>query len=203
LRHGAVVTFPEYFEERTMAVDTEADQRARRQRMEHQPSNTGSGPRHDNIGEMGRAQAQAIWTDTKASVRAALNERQHSTAAELHDFASALRGAARNVDQGGTAARVAEQAADGLERLSGTLRSKDVDGLIHDVESFARSQPAVFLGMAVAAGFLAIRFLKSATPEHATRAEPGPTGYTPVGPRPDLDAMAETTTPYPHEPRST
>lgn len=185
-----------------MAVDTEPDQRVRRQRMEHQASDAGGGAsRHDSIGEMGRAQAQAIWTDTKASVRSALNERQHSTAAELHDFASALRGAAH--DQRGTVARVAEQAADGLERLSGKLRSKDVDGLIHDVESFARSQPAVFLGMAVAAGFLAIRFLKSTSPERASRTEPGPTGYTPVGPRPDLDAMADTTPPPPHEPRST
>jgi len=184
-----------------MAVDTEPDQRDRRQRTEYQPSDAGSGA--SRLGEMGRAQAQAIWTDTKASVRSALNERQHSTAAELHDFASVLRGAARNVDRRATVARVAEQAADGLEQLSGTLRSKDVDGLIHDVESFARSQPAVFLGMAVAAGFLAIRFLKSTSPERAARTEPGPTGYTPVGPRPDLDAMAEATPPFPHEPRST
>ncbi|MGQ0751498.1 MAG: hypothetical protein ACT4PS_13255 [Betaproteobacteria bacterium] len=187
-----------------MAVDTEPDQRARRQRPEQQTAGAGSAAaRGDSIGETGRAQAEAVWNDAKASVRSVLNERQRSTAAELHDFANALRGAARNIDQRGPVVRVAEQAADGLEQLSGKLRSKDLDGLIHDVESFARSQPAVFLGMAVAAGFLAVRFLKSTGPDRAARPEAGPTGFTPAGPRPDLDAMADTTPAFDHDPRRT
>ncbi|HEX5476911.1 MAG TPA: hypothetical protein VFX09_03570, partial [Burkholderiales bacterium] len=57
--------------------------------------------------------------------------------------------------------RVADLAADGLERLSGTLRNKDLDTLVGDVESFARRQPAAFFGVAIAAGFLAVRFVKS------------------------------------------
>jgi hypothetical protein len=185
-----------------MAVDTEPDQWARRQSTEQQtPGAGGTARRRDSVGGMGRAQAEAIWSDAKESVRSALNERQHSTAAELHDFANALRGAARNVDQRGPVIRVAEQAADGLEQLSGKLRSKDLDGLIRDAESFARSQPAVFLGMAVAAGFLAVRFLKSTSP--AAHPEVGPTGFTPAGPRPDLDAMTDAKPAFDHEPRRT
>jgi hypothetical protein len=33
--------------------------------------------------------------------------------------------------------------------------------MVREVESYARAHPAVFLGAAVAAGFLAVRFLKS------------------------------------------
>jgi hypothetical protein len=58
-------------------------------------------------------------------------------------------------------ARLVGHAADGLERLSGTLRSRDVDSLLGDVQSFARSQPALFFGAALAGGFLAARFLAS------------------------------------------
>jgi hypothetical protein len=41
------------------------------------------------------------------------------------------------------------------------LKEKDLNGLMGDVESFARRQPVAFFGAAVAAGFLAVRFLKS------------------------------------------
>ncbi|MGQ0523074.1 MAG: hypothetical protein ACT4P8_05375, partial [Betaproteobacteria bacterium] len=143
-------------------------------------------------GDSGKAQAQAVWNDTKASVRSALNETQQSTAADIHDFAAALKIAARSLERRGPAGRVAEQAADSLERLSGKLRSKDFDGLVHDVEAFARSQPAVFLGMAVAAGFLAARFLKSSSPYSADRPEEGLIGRSPAGPQQAPNAVAST-----------
>ena len=54
-----------------------------------------------------------------------------------------------------------EWAADGLERVSTTLRSNDLDGMVRQVQSFARSQPVAFFFAAAAAGFLATRFLKA------------------------------------------
>jgi hypothetical protein len=113
--------------------------------------------------EAGKEQARAMWSEARESVRSVLNERQTATAADIGDFARALRSAARQIEHNATAARVAEQTANGLERLSGTLRGKDLNTLVRDIESFARAQPAVFLGAAVAAGFLAARFLKSSS----------------------------------------
>ena len=52
-------------------------------------------------------------------------------------------------------------AADGLERLSSTLRNKDVSAMLRDMDNFARNQPVAFFGLALAAGFLAVRFLKA------------------------------------------
>ena len=135
------------------------------------------------LGDKARQQAQAMWNDTRESVRSALSERQHSTASDIRQFAGALRDAARHIEHGGSMARMAEHAADGLERLSGKLGSKDLNGLVRDVESFARSQPAVFLGMAVAAGFLTARFLKSSSRYSGQPYEGGPAGYSPPGPQ--------------------
>jgi hypothetical protein len=92
-----------------------------------------------------------------------LGEQQSTLANGLGDLAQALRKAAREMGDGKQAqiSRFAQTAADGLERVSGSLRSKDMGSLVQEVESFARRQPVAFFGAAVAAGFLAVRFLKS------------------------------------------
>jgi hypothetical protein len=52
---------------------------------------------------------------------------------------------------------VAEQ----IDRASGYLQDRSLGQLVGDVESFARREPAIFLGGAFLAGLLAGRFLKS------------------------------------------
>ena len=63
---------------------------------------------------------------------------------------------------------MAEWAADGLERVSSTLRTKDLNGMVRELESFARSQPVAFFVCAAAAGFLATRFLKAGSGDRGT-----------------------------------
>ena len=132
--------------------------------------------------EAGKEQAKAMWSEATESVRSVLGEKQAATAADIGEFARALRSAARQIEHNATAARVAEQTADGLERFSGTLRGKDLNTLVRDIESFARAQPAVFLGVAVAAGFLAARFLKSSSAYPESRFERQGDSVTPSGP---------------------
>jgi|SRR3954447_16879663 hypothetical protein len=60
-----------------------------------------------------------------------------------------------------SASRLAESASGALQRLSESVRGKDVNQLLQEAESFARRQPVAFLGAAAIAGFLAVRFLKS------------------------------------------
>lgn len=69
----------------------------------------------------------------------------------------------RENEQSGLAG-YAGQAAEKLDRFAGYLERSDVEDLVGQVERFARSQPAIFLGGAFAAGFLATRFLKSSAP---------------------------------------
>ena len=108
-------------------------------------------------------QARNVMNETKESVRSSLTQQKDTAASSLGSFAGALRKAARESEGGGEApaARMAEWAADGLERVSSTLRSKDLNGMLREVESFARHQPVAFFFAAAAAGFLATRFLKA------------------------------------------
>lgn len=114
-----------------------------------------------------REQLQDVAQSTKEQASAALNQQKDTAASSLGSFAGALRKAARESDGGGQASttRMAEWAADGLERVSDTLRSKDLNGIVREVESFARSQPIAFFCAAAAAGFLATRFLKAGSSE--------------------------------------
>ncbi len=128
---------------------------------------SGTGSAVQQAGQAAKEQASAVWNDTKNSARSVLGGQQEAAASGIGQFAGALRKAAREMGDGGKQApvsRMIESAADGLERFSGTLRDKDLDGLMRDVESFARRQPVAFFGAAIAAGFLAVRFMKSTTP---------------------------------------
>jgi len=60
-------------------------------------------------------------------------------------------------------ANYAERAAEQVEHFSSYLKGKDLDQLVHDVEGFARRQPAAFLGGAFVLGLAAARFLKSSS----------------------------------------
>ena len=108
----------------------------------------------------------------KETVRSSLTEQKDGAASSLGEFAGALRKASQD-SGGGSAAHMADWAASGLERVSATLRSNDLNGMMREVESFARSQPVAFFFAAAAAGFLATRFLKAGAPAQRERGEGG------------------------------
>jgi hypothetical protein len=109
-----------------------------------------------------RQKTGEVMGNAKETARSAIGEQKEVAASGLGEFAGCLRNAAREVhDRNPLVASVAEGAADRLQRLSGTLGSKDLDTIVRDTESFARREPMVFLGAAMVAGFIAIRFLKS------------------------------------------
>jgi hypothetical protein len=76
-------------------------------------------------------------------------------------------------DQQPQLAGVADTAADQVDQLASRLRDSDPNELIGDVESFARRQPALFLGGAVLLGMAAARFLKASPPESSGSAYSG------------------------------
>jgi hypothetical protein len=108
-----------------------------------------------------KERAHAVWDDAKETTRSKLNEQKDAAAQGLGDVAGALRDAARQREGDDGLARLTGSAAEGLDRLSSALRNKDVTTMVRDVENFARQQPVAFFGLALAAGFLAVRFMKA------------------------------------------
>ena len=115
--------------------------------------------------------------DVKQTAKEQIAQQKDGAADKLGSFAGALRKAAHESDGGG-AAGMADWAADGLERISSTLRSNDLNGMVRQVESFARSQPVAFFFAAAAAGFLATRFVKAGAGRQDTVSSTGAIGKT-------------------------
>ena len=133
-----------------------------------------AGSHTEPLQDRARDTTRELKDSAKDSARAMLGEQQRATAGGLDQFAGALRKAAGDMGEGGSGqvSRVAQSAADGLERLSRSLREQDFDGLVREAESFARRQPVVFFGAAVAAGFLAMRFLKASNRQASETGSP-------------------------------
>lgn len=114
---------------------------------------------------MDKAKTETSETMDKAKQQAKsmVEERKAQTARSLETFAETFRESGqklRDRDERQLASYT-ERTADQVEQFSNYLRSKDTDEVIEDVERFARRQPEVFVGGAVALGLLAARFLKS------------------------------------------
>lgn len=137
-----------------------------------------------------REQLHDTAQTAKESVRSTLTEQKDGAASSIGELAGALRKAAHEGGDG-NATHMAEWAADGLERMSATLRSNDLNGMVRQVQSFARSQPVAFFFAAAAAGFLATRFIKAGSAPDSDGGTPelerDPGGYESSG-----DAIGKT-----------
>lgn len=65
-------------------------------------------------------------------------------------------------------AELVDRGAEQLERASETLRSNDLQGLLNQLDSFARRQPALFAGASMIAGFALARMARVALDQSST-----------------------------------
>ncbi len=106
-----------------------------------------------------------------------LDEQKGRMAAAVQGLADMLRRTADTLERenNATAAHYADRAAAQIDRLSETVRSRPFGEMVTGAEAFARRQPALFIGGAVAAGFVIGRLLARPTQrDHRTAA--GETG---------------------------
>src|SRR3954454_14150163 len=99
----------------------------------------------------------------RTRARTAFEHQQHRVADSIGSVAQALHQAADQLNEQNqdVVARYADTAAQKIEQFADDLRTRGLDDLVGQAEQFARRQPEVFLGTAVATGFLIARFLRS------------------------------------------
>jgi hypothetical protein len=98
----------------------------------------------------------------KQGARKLAEQQKQAGADQIGGVARAVHGAAREIEQKmPQAAGFIHDAATRLEGAAASLRERSVDDLMRSLNDFARTQPAVFFGGAVLAGFALSRFLKS------------------------------------------
>lgn len=90
-----------------------------------------------------------------------------SVAGSIRQMGDGLKDSGEQIGVAKYAAQYSNSLADQVERFSSYLDRKEVGELVHDVEYFARRNPALFIGGAFALGLLGARFLKSSSPNQA------------------------------------
>jgi hypothetical protein len=147
-------------------------------------------------------QVQNVVGEAVSSLQRQADDGAGRAAGALGDFGSRLQALAEgDVERAGDLGRYA---ADLGQRLSGAadrLGDRGIEGLIGDVQRFARRRPGMFLAAAATTGFAAGRLFRGARAEASSDSEPDygmqrySDGRTAVAPGPDPWAGAPTGTP--------
>ena len=133
-----------------------------------------TGAAKDALGKAGDAARQEASRLGADATDAGLNDAEgakQEVSAGLHDFSAAVRSAGEKLAESdqGMAARLVQEAASGLERLSSSLGKKQLQDIVDDVRDFGRRNPTAFIVGSVLAGLALGRFVRS-TDDDATTA---------------------------------
>jgi hypothetical protein len=107
--------------------------------------------------------ASTVIERSKEAASQKAHEGAERVASSAQSTASALRRAASDVEPDNAWVSTAlRKSADGLEQATRSLTGGDYSRGIHDLNAFARRQPAIFLGASLALGFALARVGKTA-----------------------------------------
>ncbi len=134
------------------------------------------------LAQQARQQASSLANRGGEQVKSQLAYQKHNASQRMVPIQSALRETAQQLRrQGqGPVADYTDQAAEQIERFSGYLRDTDVEEIVDEARGFARRRPALFLGGALALGFLGTRFLKSSSQERSYAGDGEPVAALPA-----------------------
>ncbi|MCU0618438.1 MAG: hypothetical protein MUF21_04505 [Gemmatimonadaceae bacterium] len=110
-----------------------------------------------------RELAQKAQETAKTRARSTVDSGRTRAAETIETVAQTLRGSTDQLreQEHPEIGRYIAVAADRMESLANYLRNTETDELVRRAESYARRQPALFLGGAFVVGLLGARFLKS------------------------------------------
>jgi hypothetical protein len=110
------------------------------------------------------AQARGLVDQAKTELRdQSRSQAEHASRAirRAGDQATAL--AEGRVDEAGPVADYVRQAGERTRQLADRFERRGIDGVLHDVETFARRRPGTFLLSCAAVGFVAGRLIRGST----------------------------------------
>lgn len=114
----------------------------------------------DTVTDTAREQVSGLGTQARERLTQEVESQTHHTAQTLRGWADELSQMAEAAPDGPTH-KLVSQLADRGHQLADTIDQRGFNGLLEDIQGFARRQPAVFLGGAAVAGVVAGRLAKA------------------------------------------
>jgi ElaB/YqjD/DUF883 family membrane-anchored ribosome-binding protein len=136
-------------------------------------------------------QAKAQVAEVTDKVKGVATEQKELLAAQIGGVADSMQRVAADLESNnGSSAGYARMIADNAEKLSDTIREKDIDQILAMAQDFGRKQPVAFMGAAALLGFAASRFLLAS----ASRNQPDRSPSTTTAASADASSYAPSTT---------
>ena len=112
-----------------------------------------------------RDKAQEAAGEARSRLREQVDQRSTQAAERIGSTGSDIRSVGQELRKQGkdAPARLADQAADRVERVGSYLGQSDADKILRDVEDFGRRQPLAVLAGGMVLGIAAARFLKASS----------------------------------------
>ena len=111
--------------------------------------------------------AKTMASNAGDKVNDAFEGQKAAGAKKVKGISSAIRRAADELEgEVPSAATYIRRAADEIDMLTDSVERRDVRQMLSDVQSFAKRQPAAFLGATVLGGFAVMRLLRTPTAAH-------------------------------------
>lgn len=108
-------------------------------------------------------QVRQLTEQARTEVKTQADQQTERIADGLRSFAGQIQALVEGDQQNaGQLPDYARQATDQLQHLAGRIGDRGFDGVVDDVQRFARRRPGLFLAGAAAAGFLGGRLLRGA-----------------------------------------
>jgi hypothetical protein len=127
--------------------------------------------------------AKDMASQATDKIKQTVDGQKNAGADYVGNLADTMRRAAREFDHDlPIAGAYIRKAAAQIEGVSDQIKTGNFNDLVKGAQSFARRQPTAFLGLAVLAGFGAVRFLKSSAQNSEASSRPdhsGSDGFAP------------------------
>lgn len=113
--------------------------------------------------EYSRTAARRITTELKAQSRSIIKEQRDRITGSLDILAEAIKDAGEKLreQRSRSLADATDAGAKTIEDVSGFIKENNPGKIVEQVESFARRQPALFIGAALAAGIILGQLISS------------------------------------------
>lgn len=124
----------------------------------------GWGDIKDDVGQIADAaveQTRHFLDSAKVQAATFVDKRKDDAAQSVTDLAKSLRDTLKQFEDRPNIRAFADSAAEGLEQLAETIRSRSFNEIFGDVEQVMRRRPGMVAAASLVAGFLTARFIKS------------------------------------------
>lgn len=134
---------------------------------------------YDSLKQKGQESAEELKDTAQQQAESAFAQQRESAAEQTKILGAVFQKAADEFDRQKQpfCSQQARKLAQTADRFSQTMREKDLHSMCKEAESYGRKEPALFIGGAIAAGFLVTRFLRSSS-SHPHTADSNPQHQT-------------------------